>query len=267
MDSAHTDDLRLPIWATLGEAFMALAEEWDSLLKAIALPAMIVASANVIAEGVIGGGTGGLGLWIIPLAVIPWAAHVIIAVACHRYVLMGREGLPSSWGLFWTKRETRFLGWTLAISMIAFLFVIPGVIAGGVAVFAFAATFGEVLLGAGSVAFIPIVAGMALALVPAIYVIARLSLLLPMTAVGQRPELKDAWALSRGNGWRLVAVMLLPSLFSISLTLPGLLFPEGGLYARLSWSFLLTLVTVFGIGALSKAYSWLSHHSEVESAV
>ena len=43
----------------------------------------------------------------------------------------------------------------------------------------------------------------------ALYVLARLSLVLPRTAIDQRPTLQGSWRLSRSNGWRL-AVVLLP---------------------------------------------------------
>jgi hypothetical protein len=46
---------------------------------------------------------------------------------------------------------------------------------------------------------------------PGAYLCARLSMLLPATAVDKRQDMGWAWALTKGNGWRLVALLwLLP---------------------------------------------------------
>ena len=51
--------------------------------------------------------------------------------------------------------------------------------------------------------------------IPALYVMARLSLVLPGTALDGKPTLNWAWQLSCGNGWRLVLLVgLLPWLFT-----------------------------------------------------
>jgi len=54
-----------------------------------------------------------------------------------------------------------------------------------------------------------------IAQLPVVYLVARLSPLLPAVALGKRWSLRAAWDLSRGNGWRLaIVVIAVPYLFS-----------------------------------------------------
>ncbi len=96
----------------------------------------------------------------------------------------------------------------------------------------------------------------------ALYVLARLSLVLPATAIGQRPTLKGSWRLSRSNGWRLavlspavLAWVLYVLLLNESLVPPGIALH--GLAA-----FTVVLLWVFGMALLSRAYSWFAGEIE-----
>ena len=56
-----------------------------------------------------------------------------------------------------------------------------------------------------------------LGVIPTCYVLARLSLIFPATAVDQRPNIKWAWGKSFNNGWRLVVIVgLLPFVTSFA---------------------------------------------------
>ena len=127
-DRDHEDDLepegdpsvhRLPVWATIGEAVMAIAKEWKTLLKAIAVPALLLAAVNVVDQAflaVIGGsGLAYLLFWLL----LPGAVFTMIAISCHRLVILGVDSLPNAWGLFWSWRETRFFGWMFGIGLSA----------------------------------------------------------------------------------------------------------------------------------------------------
>ena len=92
-----------------------------------------------------------------------------------------------------------------------------------------------------------------LASLPALYLVARLSLVFPATAIDRPASLRWAWRTSRGNGWRLVVVVtVLPWLVS---HLVGLLYRDEATAAEV------VLLTVTGtalfaleIAALSVAY-------------
>jgi hypothetical protein len=113
----------------------------------------------------------------------------VIGVRCCQFNALGPASLPRAWGLSWSWRETRFLGW------IWVMFVV-----GPLAVLAVAYVMNT--LGGGR----PLLVLLAIA---AYYVFVRLSLVFPASAVGPRLKLKDSWRLTRANGRRLA---LLPAL-------------------------------------------------------
>ena len=100
--------------------------------------------------------------------------------------------------------------------------------------------------------------------IPALYLIARLSLVFPATAIDRPASLKWAWRTSRGNGWRLVVVItVLPWLLS---HLVGLLYRDEATAAEI------VVLTVLGtalfaleIAALSIAYRELTRHEQLSA--
>jgi hypothetical protein len=130
------------------------------------------------------------------LAVLSGLAFAIFAVTCHRLILLGDESVPNFGLKKWTSRETRFVGWVLlgyvcyavialllSIPVLAFLLMchLPAELAGVILGFTF--------------------------MIPCTYVFARISVLLPATAVDERPNVKWASDLTDGNGWRLVLIV------------------------------------------------------------
>ena len=253
-DGDHENDLesewdpsahRLPVWATIREAVQAIAKEWKALLKVTAVPAVVVAVGNVVSnqeymEAVLPNYLA----WI-PPALLSAGFAMLIAISCHRLVILGVGSLPSAWGLFWSRRETRFLGWSALIGGIAWVLLL---------VAAFSLEYGVPSLFNVMLFF----------LIPyAVYVVPRLSLVLPATAIGQRPTLKGSWRLSRSNGWRLALVMLLPSLVLIPLSVGSL--QLGGIAPQFLAAFTLVLLWVIGIASLSKAFCWFTGEIEAKS--
>ena len=122
--SAH----RLPVWATIREAVQAIAKEWKALLKAIAVPALVLAAANVVQVYQLNQ-ENPLGIFLSIALSVGFA--MMIAISCHRLVILGVDSLPSAWGLFWSRRETRFLGWSILISLITLVpFAVLGILVG-----------------------------------------------------------------------------------------------------------------------------------------
>ena len=108
--SAH----RLPVWATIREAVQAIGKEWKALLKAVAVPALVLTAVIVVLDGEYLGSLEDILLYLLSLGLL-----TMIAVSCHRLVILGADSLPNAWGLFWSGRETRFLGWIYGIWIIA----------------------------------------------------------------------------------------------------------------------------------------------------
>jgi len=255
---------RLPVWATISEATQAIAKEWKALLKAIAVPTLVLAAVTVVnqlnQEDLDAAGDGP-GLFVAPgafllsllLALLSIVPLTMIAVSCHRLVILGADSLPNAWGLFWSWRETRFLGWIIGIWIIAVTVVVVPYL---LSVPLITRPLDEWLLFFGIL--FPL----------ALYVFARLSLVLPATAIGQRPTFKGSWRLTRSNGWRLVLVLspaILPVYLVFALYDSGVL-EEPLIQSRIANDLLLaaTLVLMFSIAMLllSKAFCWFTSESE-----
>jgi hypothetical protein len=180
---------------------------------------------------------------------VPFASY------CHRIVIIGGE--PEKVGnLNWTMRETRFLGWTLGIYFVSGF----ALFAGGV--FWYALT--SVLQGRGLIS--AIVLFILLVILPGFYLLARLSLVFPGVAVGERPDIGSVWELSEGQVSRLLILVVIFPLLAM-ITLYGLHFfllgndvnLYTGLIAGISFYTLLILV----ISVLSESYVYLRRQARL----
>lgn len=128
--------------------------------------------------------------------------YTAIAISVHRLLLNAEQ--PSI--RLWQKREVRFMGWLL------FIF------------FSFAliyTVFGIFLSQVGDKPFESfkrngIIWLFLLSSLPGAYLCARLSMLLPATAIDRTPKLAWSWALTKGNGIKLVVLLwFLPLAFTM----------------------------------------------------
>jgi hypothetical protein len=181
------------------------------------------------------------------LCLVYAALFTLFAVTCHRLVLLDPEAVAKNPVPGWTRREGLFLGWMVGAWL---LFVVVSL----VTLMIFAGT-----LGRGSESFIKEWFGWfeTAARVPAVYLFARLSPLLPATAVDQRVDLRWAWDLTRGNGWRMMVIVgVLPWVLS---WVTPLLYRDGATTVELV---VLTVAGIalfaFEIAALSISYRELT---------
>jgi hypothetical protein len=170
-----------------------------------------------------------------------WLIFAVLAVICHRFVLIG---VPSSNGSFslplWSKRETRFASLLFLLGCIYILVLLATVFA--------VASLPEVSKDGGSLLWLKYVVS-----APAFYVLARLSLVLPATAVDKPIDFKWAWHQTESNGWRLVLVIgVLPLFLSEGADL--LLRSEPTVVETLLFGLLAGVFLVLEIVALSLSY-------------
>lgn len=179
--------------------------------------------------------------------------YTVLAVRVHRLVL-GAESSAQELVL-WTGRETRFLGWLLVVyCYVVLIFALPALLVGAVGVMARMPQDGGWWMAL--VAF--------LAPLPAAYLFVRLSILLPATAVDQRRTIAWAWALTEGNGWRLVIVLwLVPMLLST----PMSVLEVSSLLGWLARDLLVAVLTSFEIAILSVAFKSLGGFYEEQEAL
>lgn len=145
---------------------------------------------------------------IIGLA-LPMLFYVMFAVAWHRRCLKSEEQTTILTALRWDRRKTLFLFRFILISIIAGLSTLPILVIGGIV-----GATGALGLGAAGgggpntpeqiVIFLNLILIFVFMLVQA-----RLSLLLPATAIDQKLTLVETWSIGQGNSWRLLSILLL----------------------------------------------------------
>jgi membrane-anchored glycerophosphoryl diester phosphodiesterase (GDPDase) len=134
----------------------------------------------------------------------------IFAVTSHRLVLLDPATVASRIYPRWERRETRFILWMVATWAI----------------------FGAIYMAAVSLTMTAsnlwtnrpdenwMKWSLVVGKIPALYIFARLCLVFPATAVDRKVNLKWAWKLTKGNGWRLVLVVgVLPWIITLLINL------------------------------------------------
>jgi hypothetical protein len=192
---------RLPVIATVKEAILVVWQRRIDLFRALLATALVLAALDVAKSHL----TKGFGLLVSLLGLF---VFTLFAVTCHRIVLLGETSVPTYGVHSWTSRETRFVGWSLVMAFYVLLVILPiGLIGGGIALYFDAKGYEVSVTGYEKYAF-----GLA-ASIPAVYVFARLAVLLPATAVGERHNTDWAFDTTANNGWRLAAmVVVIPAL-------------------------------------------------------
>jgi hypothetical protein len=192
--------MNLPILKILVGAVVLFWERRVVLVRVLWAPILIGLILSLLSASLAGERGGGLAavLLLVPLLFVT----AILAVRAHRVYLLGSESVAELPPLSWSQTETRFLLATLSLGL-AFL---------GLMFFA-----GMVFTLVGARPPGTLNPGAMLIALPAMYVIARLLPALPAIAVGDETgRLADAWrkawASSRGNGTRVLAVCLLTPL-------------------------------------------------------
>jgi len=175
----------------------------------------------------------------------------VFAVTCHRLVLLDAASVASRPVPRWSWRETRFFYWLVGTWLICW--------GAGIAALTLMLNLAIMTLGSprdGWFDWIPLAAG-----VPAYYLFARLSPLFPATAIDREVNLKWAWRLTQGNGWRLfVVVAVLPWLIS---ELVGLLYRGNATALETAiLTFLGSALFAVEIAALSLSYRELTREED-----
>lgn len=179
----------------------------------------------------------------------------IIAITVHRIVLLGPGSVPRYGLSAWTMRETRFLGWWLVAEF--YLTVIASILG----------TILSEILGALEVVGIPFgsLAGFLMGYFFAMTLSARISLLLPSTALDKRDNMRWAFDISRGVSYRLAVLVGIAPTITALLAILILYLPQQ-IYAVINWA-ISWLLVVMGIGLLSVSYQALVEPDEGIEAI
>lgn len=251
--SAVPDPYRLSIPRVLSDTLRIPAQHWREFLKPLALPVIAI---SVLTLG-----------WQLTRnqmpAVVGWAMFAlhgllftVLAVACHRLVLLGPTASTLSPALRWGARETRFL---LRLLVLGVLYSVIQLAVTLVVLNFLTLSFRVMSRQPGSAGMDVgwLRPGEYLALLISTSFLARLSLALPATALDVPTSFREAWRLSAGNGWRLLVIVgVFPWLLSCGL---DLLYRDGATLAESAVLILFSvLVSTLGIIALSLSYQDLT---------
>ena len=181
--------------------------------------------------------------------IIQTAFYILFAITCHRLALIGNQSVPEYGMLSWTKRESNFLIWLFVVS-----------IAGGI-------TYQVIslpLLNISEASENNLGESYYLAYIPTLYILSRLSLLYPATAVDRQVDLRWAWRLSKNNGWRLTIVVGFLPMFFVYLT--DFLLRENATWIEyMIFQILGFIILAVEIVALSFSYKHLTESQVVEA--
>ena len=196
-------------------------------------------------------------VFAIPLMVMILVAAAFVtmfAVAWHRRCLVAGERPSVRDTLRWGPRQTRVLFTAIGLAVLVMIVT---------------ATVVVIVLGVLSSPDAPIsvVPAALAAVVLSSYLYARLAVLFPAAALDRTMRARDAWAMTKSNGWRLLAiavVSMIPASVAASIVqiVLGGLAAAFGLEASLTANLLFALVdqtftltgTALGVTALSMAY-------------
>ena len=175
---------------------------------------------------------------------------VLFAVSCHRLVLLDTVTVAKAPLPRWTRRETRFLWRFIVLWFVSAAVGFTCIALLTFAVFPWLKKIEPTWLA--SLATL-------LFMLPMYYILARLSLVLPATAVDRRVNLGWAWELSEGNSWRLLLVVgVLPWIVSIPAYLIDFAGPN--VVVTVAMTMLGAALLTVEISALSLAYRELTRN-------
>jgi len=189
---------RLPVLATVREAYGIVLGEPGLLLRAVAAPFLL----SILIAGLT------LAMPAYPLisfmlAIASLIPYAIFGVAWCRLTLLGPEAGRPALAPSWAPRHWRFFGYQVALSIIAFGLIVPPLLIG---TFQAAMVAGAENSGAAVAAFL---LGEIAVVVGTVYLAARLSFVFPAAAADEIYTWRHAWAHTRGQGMRLLGTIAL----------------------------------------------------------
>jgi len=211
------EEYKLPILGTLHKAIVTVADNSSVLFRALLFPSIIMILVSIgqklMRQHVMALEINRLTIsfymtiTIISSSIIFGILAAMFAVICHRIVLLGKESLPNSLGLYLSKRELKYFGWV-------FLFGIPIGI-GYMVLPIMTPLFMQSMDDPRAIILLLNRVWGIVGLVIVSFITAPFILVLPATAVGEKRVFKMARATVRGNIIRLAVVLLLPALITL----------------------------------------------------
>ncbi len=221
---------KLPILYILRLAFGQVILHRVALLQGCAAPLVAMAVASFPSQAM-------------PMRLFGLVASmvggVMLAVTCHRVLLLGPGSIPNKWGLYFAAREVRYIGYTLLLGLAGAGIFLPPV------------------LITGKAGFNPLISGVVLVGMTVLlsYLSARVFLLLSGITVDVAWTLRAAWATSGRHGWRLVVLFFVAGfLVSIPTVIASGLFLFTGSYVAWLLGLPLKALSIYVVAVTAFAY-------------
>lgn len=222
---------KLPVWATSVMAWRLVGINAPVLLRTGWGPAILILATDFLlmpmlpfAEESLTGTLSNTLLQVLPTA--------LLLVPVHRMILLDEEPPTDIAALHAGTAHAKFIKRTLMLDAVAFalypIFELSAYVLGPLAIIA--------VLGLG---------------LPATYAIARLSLMLPASAIDQDAAIRRAWEITDGNGWRILGTMIVTAIPLLVIVFGIIGFTGDDL--PFAWKALLSIASVFGsvVGAVA----------------
>ncbi len=199
---------KLPVGATFAEAYNLVFGRLGLLVRAAVFPYLISTLLAVLS--LTAPSNWALTALVVILGFVP---YTIFGVSWHRLTLLGPSAGAPSVTPAWDRRHSRFLGYALAVTLIGYALSIVIVLSGVLL---------AVPLGGSAVLVLVVVVGGSIVF---FYMMMRLSFVFPAVAVDEAYRLAHAWTHTRGQGFRLIGLMILTAvpMVAVSWALGGIL--------------------------------------------
>lgn len=230
--------------SVIKNAFNAFWDERRVLLRTLILFCLLLSGTSLLIESASDSIFSFPNFLAIPLHL---AIFTILGVTCHRIILLGHESVPRFGIMSWSSRETRFLGWYLAARFWEAIIMMPA----------------RIMQYPGFEQGLLLILGQIVFLLFGAYIFARISILLPATAVDKRHTIQWAWKITEKNGINLMIILGVPGL----LYLPFHILTGYNLFVDYIAYFFQYVAIVVGIIAVSLSYKFLTNKGEHNHSV
>lgn len=174
------------------------------LLQALLFPALAIITLDLFASFYTTSG-----FIVLVYKLFNAAFYALFAVSCHRIILLGKNHIPNKWGIYFSSTVGSYIWYLILIAIIEVIVTL---------------FIGLIFIPlSGFVPFEGVYIDTALFIIftlPLFYVAARISLILPSTAIDKDQEFSDIWKLSEGNGWKLTVALALPPTLALIIAWP-----------------------------------------------
>ena len=258
---------KLPVWATIREAFSFVWDHRHGLWLWVVVGAALAGLASSVDPSLILGEEevenvdlfGLKKFGVACLASMPSTlVFVVLAVYCHRAILIFSHERAFNLQVVFTAREWRFFFWLLWVYVATLLCAIPGSITAGI----FLREIGEIYTkNTWMKSILEIFLFYGVFLLPLYYIMGRWSLVFPAIAVDGLPKMGWSWKQTKGNGWRmLVLVGCIPmTIWYLSSVLPLIGLSEYPGANSFLGSFVLFLFSPVEVAVISIAFRELTN--------